>query len=60
MLCTELKGQQLLTLTHGSLAVPFQLTFRIFVLSGDIFSVVAVNTFGADISPHRRLVDLDL
>lgn len=38
----------------------FQLTFRVFVMSSDIFSVIAVNTFGAYISSHSTVVFSDL
>lgn len=45
---------------HWHSCMNFQLTFRIFVVWSDIFSVVTIRTFGADVFSHRFLVLLDL
>ncbi len=42
------------------LCTTLQLTLRIFVAQSDIFSLVTVNTFGADVSPHTSLIHSDL
>lgn len=41
-------------------SIAFKLTFRIFVVESDIFSVVTINTFGADVPPHTAVILLDL
>lgn len=39
---------------------PLQLTLWVFVVSSDIFSAVAIDTFGADVSPHSPVILFDL